>query len=112
MRERREGEKGSADGGVGLNVEFDDGETASRCHDWRIGKAPFFAGMSNTQYARFRMPISILRMRVDFLEAAGVLTISSRSLWMRMGFVPLVCRPHLKARSLSCVSLSVDGGCR
>lgn len=46
---------------------------------------------------------------VAFLARAGEEVISWCSRVVRMGFVPVVSRPHLEARSLRWVSLRVGG---
>ena len=75
-------------------------ESDSRCQACREGcildgerRRRGAAGTSRMQYARLRMPISMLRIRVS----GGSLGMDERAWpmrWARMGFVPEVWRPH------------------
>lgn len=66
------------------------------------------AGTSSMQYARLRMPMSMLRI----LELGASFGTESKAFSMRcvrMGFVPEVWRPHLRARKRRSTSLRVLG---
>ncbi len=104
-------------------------ETESRCQAWMEGRSLSFgleivfkdlggetglAGISNTQYAKFRIPMSILNILVGFSAFSEVSCdwISSSSRPERVGFVPEVEIPHLKASCFNCTSFKVLGSRR
>ena len=80
-------------------------DTESRCHACRVGIEFLLRGRSMMQYARFRIPMSMLRIwsgaEVE-LEACCFFTggevISSMRRRVRTGFVPELETPHLKAK--------------
>lgn len=82
-------------------------------------KVEFEEGISRRQYEKLRIPMSILKMRSDWESAVVDAEVvpgdrimygsSSCRRWMRIGLVPEIEMPHLKAIFLSAVALSVLG---
>lgn len=86
--------------------DFGGVETARRCQDWIVGIVVWdglvmdevgFGDKSRMQYARLRIPISMLRIRVSLEAFWMLLVISSCRRWERMDFVPELAMPHLNA---------------
>jgi hypothetical protein len=113
--ERVAGSKASFTTGASSSMVFRGAvETARRCHDCSTGNCDFslLGGISRIQYARFRIPMSILRIRVGCMEGGGTEVIPWWRRERRVGLVPVVWRPHLNARVFRCVSLRVLGKVR
>lgn len=101
--------------GTLYRISFGAVETLRRFHAFIIGNVSLpSAGKSITQYARFRMPMSMLSTRRGWplglvLGVDVALLASVRILWVRTGLGPESERPSFMARIRSCESLRIGG---